>query len=405
MQNKRLTFLFRKAITQQATEEERNELFFLMDDNVNKQQTEKLFEEMRSEWSTREEFFSQGESHDLEQEIMTKIRRKKIHPLKSVLFKRWSFAAAIVIFLGFVFYFYQNVEINNNEQYSKLTKEVIVPGKDKATLTLGNGDIINLDDISSNQSIEQNGITINKTKDGELFYEINNPSAIKEDEVRMNVLATPRGGQFRIVLPDGTKVWLNAESQLNFPSRFIGNERNVTLQGEAYFEVAKDKVHPFLLTANGTEVKVLGTHFSVSAYDDEEVVKTTLVEGSVSVGPKQSSIFSSNSFKEEHAVLKPGQQAITNNKTNRINVRKIEIEDALAWKNGYFVFQNDDIKTVMQTIARWYDINVIYKGDLSKETFIGTISKFESIEKLLQTVELTGGVHFNIERRNIIVMK
>lgn len=205
-----------------------------------------------------------------------------------------------------------------------------------------------------------------------------------------NTISTPRGGQYQLQLPDGSKVWLNAQSSLRFPARFIGNERLVTLTGEGYFEVAKDKAHPFKISINNMQVEVLGTHFNVMGYNDEPATTTTLLEGSVK-------IIKGGSVQK----IVPGEQAIVK---DGIRVAKVNAEEAIEWKNGNFNFSHEKLGSIMRRISRWYDVDIAYSQRTTGATFVGTIPRSTNITEVLKYLELTGLVHFKIEERRVTVM-
>ena len=220
-------------------------------------------------------------------------------------------------------------------------------------------------------------------------------SGQKTTEITYNTVSTPRGGQYEVILPDGTQVWLNAASSLKFPTAFIGKERNVELTGEAYFEVSKNKAMPFHVSAAGQVIEVLGTHFNVNAYTDETLLKTTLLEGSVKVNKGIS-----------FATLKPGQQSTINNNEITPVIKIAEVTDAdevMAWKDGKFYFNNADIKTVMRQIGRWYNVDIEYAGKIpGNDGFTGTFSRNMTASKALKILAFSG-VDFKIEGRKIIV--
>jgi len=253
-------------------------------------------------------------------------------------------------------------------------KNDIAPGKNTATLTLASGKVINLD--------------------------TNRTSVIVSDSVKTVTAltaATPRGGTYQFTLPDGSKVWLNADSKLEFPSRFNGSERNISLSGEAYFEIAKDKAHPFIVRTKNQEVTVLGTHFNISSYADEALTTTTLAEGSVKV-----SAFDSATGRQV-AVLKPNQQAIQN-PTGGMQVRQVDVSEALAWKNGEFVFDDEPLESIMRKVARWYDVDVVYEANAPKDvTLGGYVSRTRNISVVLEQMERTGKVKFKIAGRTVHV--
>jgi ferric-dicitrate binding protein FerR (iron transport regulator) len=200
----------------------------------------------------------------------------------------------------------------------------------------------------------------------------------------MMSVRTPRGGTYQVVLPDGSKVWLNAGSSLTFPKKFDKQARVVMLTGEAYFEIAKNPAQPFRVLTIGQHVTVLGTHFNVNAYRDELAPRTTLVEGSVNV-----------SWANQTAILKPGQQAVMLNKSFKIS--KVNVDEVLSWKNGKFKFSNESIESLMRKISRWYDVDIEYRGEITKEKFGGQVSKFSKVSDILEVLQLTGYVHFKIE--------
>lgn len=318
----------------------------------------------------------------------------------------WRLAASLAAMLcvAFSLFFYMEwgvMKQNNEEMVHSTSQQSILPGGNKAMLTLADGRMISLDEVTEGDLAEQAGVRVVKTTDGQLFYEL--IRTVPGDEIMYNTVSTPNGGEYQLVLPDGTKVWLNAASTLRYPVRFTGDLRRVELTGEAYFEVnrskAKDALLPFVVKTTSQEVEVLGTHFNIKAYPEESITKTTLLEGSVRI-----SIPSGNQLPATN-VLKPNQQSIIKSGSHHISIAKVDPSNAIAWKNGNFAFHDNDITEVMNTISRWYNVEVEYEGDSAKnKVFGGTISKFESFEKLLETIALIGTVKFRIEGRRVIVM-
>lgn len=305
----------------------------------------------------------------------------------------YKFAAAAVLLLtiGTAFYFYNNNRQLEFEAQRIAQKNLILPGRDQAILTLANGKTILLDTAGTGKIIEESGIHITKTSSGELVYEVRDVEQGKE--LSYNTISTPRGGQYQVLLPDGTRVWLNAASSLRFPVAFTGKDRNVELNGEAYFEVAKNAAKPFKVKTNHQQVDVLGTHFNINAYADEDFTKTTLLEGKVSISRGQEQVY-----------LNQGQQTL-NVAGQTLKAKKVkDVTEAVAWKNGLFMFEQESIFTIMNKISRWYNIEVTYKGDLRGQRYSGNISKFEEVTEVLKTMELTGTIQFKIEGRRIIVM-
>lgn len=305
-------------------------------------------------------------------------------------------AAAILIFVSAGLYFFNLKQ--PKQAVAVIEKADVIPGGNKAILTLGDGSKIILDQAGNGTLAKQGNIVINKTADGQLIYNASN-SALNEKNLKVayNTISTPRGGQYHVVLPDGSEVWLNSASSINFPTAFTGNERNVTITGEAYFEVMPSATKRFNVKANGTNVQVLGTHFNVMAYADETSVKTTLLEGSVKVS-------SGNAVN----TIKPGEQAETIK--GKINVSNADVDEAIAWKNGYFYFKDTDIKTVMRQISRWYDVDVEYKGAIPETVFSGKMYKNVNASKVLEILSYFK-VNFRIEnpltqsgRKTIVIL-
>ncbi|MGV3685232.1 MAG: FecR family protein [Daejeonella sp.] len=314
-------------------------------------------------------------------------RRYRVLPLYKI---AAAVAAVFIVVLGIYFYRSQQTDT----RLAQVIETKIVPGGTKATLTLSDGSRIILDDAETGVLASQSGVSIQKTADGQLIYSVSNstaPAAQSGNELMYNTIETPVGGSYQINLPDGTKVWLNAASSLSFPTKFSDGSRVVKLTGEAYFEVAKNKHMPFSVKFNKQVVEVLGTQFNINSYTDEGADKTTLFEGSVrlSQGSKQ-------------VVLKPGQQAVY--EKDEMKVKDTDLEEALAWKNGYFMFKNENIKSIMRKIARWYDVEVSYSGNIPDIGFGGTISRSTDITEVLNALQLTNSIHFKIEGRRITVM-
>jgi transmembrane sensor len=301
-------------------------------------------------------------------------------------------AAVVLLTMAAAFYFFNYPSASVKQGVTMKSSDKIVPGSNKATLTLADGSTVVLDAKTTLDGISQHGVKIHKSAEGELVY-IADKNAKAID--LYNTVSTPKGGQYEITLPDGTKVWLNAASKLRFPVTFAANERNVELSGEAYFEVTKDRKKPFKVKAEQQEITVLGTHFNVNAYNDDTFTKTTLLEGSVRIDIGSS-----------QALLTPGQQAVSSATSPIINVRKdVDLQESIAWKNGNFVFNHENVYTIMKRIARWYDVEVDYKGNFDQKSYSGTISKYESVTDVLKIMELTRTVKFKIEGRRITVMK
>jgi transmembrane sensor len=313
------------------------------------------------------------------------------------LYAGWlKIAAAFLIFASAGFYFIRSQKIGavKNDMAAN-TAAKIVPGSNKAILTLATGKSIVLDSVANGALANLGKSQVNKVGDGKLVYDVlPNATHAGVNVVLYNTLTIPPGGQYQVVLPDGTQVWLNSSSSLSYPTEFTGNSRTVKLTGEAYFEVAKNKDKPFYVEMNNVQVKVLGTHFNISAYADDNNLTTTLLEGSVQIS-KNGSL----------ALLKPGQQAVIGSNADAITVSKAQINEAMAWKNGYFMFNDNNIVDIMKKVSRWYDADVEYKGDFGNQRFGGTFTRSKSITDLLKNLEQIGNVHFKITGRRITVMQ
>lgn len=345
--------------------------------------------------------YQEPETNDFELEERAKdldlvlARLNNDHPKHRKLLLWPKIAAAslfIILSAGLLFYFDQS---RSDGPDQKLAKHDILPGGNKATLTLANGKVINLSDAQAGKLDKQSGVQITKTADGQLIYAVQDNSATPNDKSSYNTITTPRGGQYQVNLPDGSKVWLNAASSLKYPANLSAfNERRVELRGEAYFEVAKNNHKPFIVETDKQEVAVLGTHFNVKSYADDNSTRTTLLEGSVQVIPKTNRI--------TRTTLKPGLQAELND--NGLKVRPVETDDEIDWKNGDFVFKEESLESIMRKIARWYDVEVIYENGIPQNVALeGLVSRSRRISAVLSLMESTGKVHFKIEGRKIIV--
>lgn len=335
-----------------------------------------------------------------EEEIAEDLELIKSRLPKMGVSRRFSFfpkavAAAAVLLLAasVTFYLARPVSKERNVK-TKQEKQMILPGKDQAILTLADGRKVVLDkNASTLVSDASTGIRIKKTAAGELVYETLKIQGPTSATVAYNTIQTPRGSQFKVILPDGTGVWLNAASSLHYPVVFKGAKRAVELSGEAYFEVAKNPDMPFIVHTGNQEVQVLGTHFNISAYNEPGGIKTTLLEGKVMV-----------SQAGQKKLMKPGQQVV--NRGQSLVLEDLpDAQESIAWKNGLFLFNHEDLHSIMNKISRWYDIDVEYKNDFKAQYYSGTISKFGSVTEVLKIMELTKSVKFKIEGRRIIVMK
>ncbi len=314
-----------------------------------------------------------------------------------------SFAVAAMVLLAITtgIYFYTNRDISETEQFTEINlKNDILPGYNKAILTLADGSRISLDDAAKGLLASQGNIAITKTNNGEIVYEKNAWDKGKNvtDRSVINTIQTPKGGKYQVRLPDGSKVWLNSATTLSYPTTFTGTERKVLLKGEAYFEVAPNKNVPFRVESDDQVVEVLGTHFNINSYDDEDFTKTTLIEGSVKVILNSRTEISSRT-----RFLKPGEQSLTNASRAGIRIENADTEKAIAWKNGYFKFKNTPIKEIMREVERWYDVELVYEGKIPTDEFTGFISNDVKISAVLKIMEESGGVKFSVKGKKIKV--
>ncbi len=302
----------------------------------------------------------------------------------------WVAAASVILIVG-LFFIYRFTSNNAEVKPGLATNDTILlqPGGNRATLTLANGSVIDLTTAKNGTIQNGEGSHVSKPVDGELVY---GAGALNDSGTNLHTLSTPVGGQYQVTLQDGTKVWLNAATTFKYPSYFSGNERRVELDGEAFFEVAKNDKQPFRVVLNdNASVNVLGTHFNVMAYSNENSKEITLVEGKVSVKKENKT--------EE---LNPGMQArIREGEVSTIS--GVDIEEATGWKDGLFVFHDASIEFIMKQVERWYDAKVIYQGEI-KQQFNATIQRKEPLSKLLRLLELNGYVHFKTDNKTIYVL-
>jgi ferric-dicitrate binding protein FerR (iron transport regulator) len=353
---------------------------------------------MKEEWEqgAYEEPGNEQLASLVEANVMNKIRKET--PVRRLPFiRRFRFAAAAILFFiiaGFAWFLIPRV--GDKEEEIAITKptEDLLPGKDGAILTLANGARIVLDTSRNGLVATQGKTNLVKLSDGQLVYQ----SGANNEEVFYNTLTTPKGRQFNVTLPDGSKVWLNAASSLRYPTSFNGKQRKVEISGEAYFEVAPDKNKAFLVAVNGMEVEVLGTHFNIMAYTDEESIKTSLLEGSVRVR-------SSSANAKENAnelLLSPGQQSAYTTAGQLNLVKNADMEEAIAWKNGLFKFKDADLRFVLRQAARWYDIEIVEGNAMPAERYRGTIARDVKLSEFLKILELNK-VRFVLEGRRLVI--
>lgn len=314
--------------------------------------------------------------------LFTPVRRMYI-------LRRVAAAAILILSIAGAYYYFQRpkellpvAKVKDNN-----FKNDVLPAAARATLTLANGRTIVLDSVGGGTLAQQGNAAITSNK-GSLVYSTKGNQA----EMLYNTLTTHRGELYQLTLSDGTKVWLNAASSIHFPVSFTGKERKVEITGEAYFEVANNVVMPFIVKKGDMEVQVLGTHFNINAYDNEAAMKITLLEGAVKVIQKA-----------ESKLLKPGEQAISSSHLPLAISHSPDIEQVMAWKNGLFDFKNTDIETLMREIERWYNVDIVYEGMKTKDSFSGGISRSATLTELLSILQMSK-VHFRLEGKKLTVL-
>lgn len=317
-------------------------------------------------------------------------------PIYRRLLFRASVAAAVILLIAGVWWFERTPAHEEGATvHNSRPSNDVPPGGNRAILTLANGSTIALDSAANGSLAQQGNTTVLKTANGQLAYQIaasDKPQATRA--ATYNTLATPRGGQYRLVLPDGSKVWLNAASSIRYPTTFEGKERRVTITGEAYFEIKENAALPFVVaTDNKGEIQVLGTQFNVNAYDDEPVVKTTLLEGAVQVKKEGTTL-----------LLKPGEQAQLTKTGDLTRMKDVDMEETIAWKNGKFSCKNMALEDILRQVARWYDVEIVYEDRIT-DRYTASVARDVPVSSLLRYLELSEGVHFRIEGRKITVVK
>ncbi|MGN6439040.1 MAG: FecR family protein [Agriterribacter sp.] len=381
---KYLQQLAKKVLAGKASEEEKlflEEYYNAFDKHAGIDADASAEEINRLQDTILQKIYAQTADHDLQ-------RRPKYF-----IWRRAAAAAVLLLVAA------TTVLIFNNRKNDATTVQAIVaqpadilPGGNKATLTLNNGSTIVLDDAKEGALVQQDHIQVSKTKEGQLIYTVSK-QATAAAAIQYNTVATPRGGQYQVVLPDGTKAWLNAASSIHFPTSFIQSKRAVSITGEVYFEVAHNAKQPFIVTAGNTSIQVLGTHFNVMAYDNEPFVKTTLAEGSVKV-----------SNADRTTMLRPGEQLQAGVQDFKV-IKGVDVDAELAWKNGLFYFKDAGIDAVMKQVERWYDISVKYEGKMPEKQFNGKVPRNVSLSELMEILSFYDDMKCEIQGNTVTIKR
>lgn len=382
--------LFKKYMNGLLSPDEQEELAGL----IKHLSDEQLSDYLKRYWDTNQ-LNDQILSEQTVEAIYQRIVRREA-PVKKVIplvRRRWLQIAASLIFIfltGTMVYLYRSTEPESSPEFGALHKKDLEPGGNRAILKLADGTEVDLDKSANGVIASQANVSVVKLDNGQLQYQ---PSDQKSDVVQYNTVETPRGGQYRLILPDSSVVLLNSESSICFPVAFNSHERKVEVSGEVYFEVSEDKARPFIVYHGGMRVQVYGTHFIVLAYPDEALAKTTLLEGSVKV-----------SHGADNMMLKSGQQAVLDARGNLKMNPEVSITKESAWVNGIFLFDHSGIQEIMTQISRWYNVDVEYRGTVTKRTFSGIVNRNSKVSQVLQIME-RAGIRFEIEGDKIIVTK
>ena len=389
----RLAFLFKRYYEGSATTAETTEMMALIEASGDDTYISELMKETWDGLQNNETIFSAPESDALFSSITNSQASQNESFGKNQRGRHFvwlRYAAIFIVLMGLgVFWKLKNTRNEEKISSSPIVKD-IPAGGNKAMLTLSDGSTILLDSAGNGLLARQGDTEISKTKSGQLVYNLNG-AGLNRIETRINTITTPKGGTYQIVLPDGSKVWLNAASSISFPAMFANNERKVKISGEVYFEVEKDKTRPFLVQFGDAEIEVFGTSFNIKAYQDETSSQTTLIEGSIAL----------KNGKESRRLL-PGQQTdITQN--GRLFTESVDVNEATAWKDGLFFFKDADVETVMRQVARWYDVDISYEGKIPVRQLTGKVSRNVNISELLGMLNYTG-VNCRLEGRKVIVV-
>lgn len=380
----RLQTLFTKYLNNEIDPDEFAELWQLMDEE---QLNGQLGAQLQELWEKGPEHALNPADWDRKMAAMKKAQL----PVTGRLMAWRPYVAAAVVFLALAAYWFIDLQLSGKEARieAKRRLDEVMPGHNGAVLTLSNGQQVVLDSAGNGELVTDANVGILK-KDGEIVY------TGRSEEVVYNTVSTDKGRQWRLTLPDGTRVWLNAASSITYPLSFRGNERLVTMTGEAYFEVVHNAAQPFKVKVGNRVIEDIGTSFNVNAYADEKLLTATLLEGSVSIRTPET---------PEHVIMSGNGKQAQINPSGKIAVRSdADTEDVMAWKNGMFSFNQSDIEGIMRQISRWYDLDILYTGARSKETFSGMVSRSSNLSQVLKIME-QASIRFRLEGKTLVVIQ
>ncbi|NML38682.1 DUF4974 domain-containing protein [Chitinophaga sp. G-6-1-13] len=379
--------LLQRYLDGQCSREELDELFAYLDTSGSKRSLLTAMQQEFERVMTEDHDVPEAISNRIETRLLQDISRNKVVPMRRFRYGKWSAAAAVAILLSTAAVFYISRRPVAPQLAQQHTIQVGSPGSNKAQLTLSDGSVVTLDS-TGNQVFRQGDITVQQ-HNGQLLYPITaGPSSI----VNYNLLAVPRGGQFNVVLPDGSRVWLNAASSLRYPTAFPADNRTVEIKGQAYFEIKPIPGQPFIVKVNNTEVQVLGTSFDIMAYADEPVTRTTLIQGAVKVKSG-----------DNEGYLRPGQAAVVNNGTGSLSVQPADLWETTAWRTGFFNFENASLGSILRQLSRWYDVEADYQSIPTDNRLGGYINRNLPLQQLLPMLE-NDSVKLKLEGRTIKVI-
>ncbi|MDQ0106571.1 ferric-dicitrate binding protein FerR (iron transport regulator) [Chitinophaga terrae (ex Kim and Jung 2007)] len=380
MPGERIKYLLEAYFQGTASDQEVNELMQLIDQDGNDESVNQMLDSLWNNFAPGGQVWPDAKKSELFANIKARTALQQPPIVRRLRTWHWVAAAAVAGIIATIVFYPRPNKISAPSIMAAAQHTDISPGKDRAILTLQDGTKLDLDSLQ-----DSNATAYGFSKQhNEIVF---SPA---DQQIAYNTLTTPKGGKYRLTLPDGSKVWINAASSIRFPTAFEGKSREVTLTGEAYFEIAPNATQAFHVKVKDMDVQVLGTHFNVMAYDDEASINTTLLEGAVKV-----------SRGSQSHILKPGQQSVSDNQ-GRLSINAADIEEVMAWKNDQFIFKACDFATVMRQIARWYDVSVIYKGKVPEGKYSGIIGRNNNISQVLNILRASG-VSFEISNNTIIV--